>query len=109
MGATYICVCHAQECQFALTVCTHGTLRNSCVMCTDDGGRGLASSPGPAQNLGKGPGHTCKNFRMCCVSSLCLEWRNHVCPLPITTFLTREGSRLVPRPLKIGTRLADFS
>ena len=29
-----------------------------------------------------------------------MEWRNHVRPLPITTFLTHEGSRLVPRPLK---------
>ena len=65
-----------------------------------NGGRGLALSPGPAQNLGKGPGHTCKNFHMCCVSSLRLECRNHVRPLPITTFLTCEGSRLVPRPLK---------
>ena len=87
-----------------MSICTHCLhsrhAQNSCVTCTDDGGRGVASSPGPAQNLGKGPGHTWKNFRMCCVSSLRLEWRNHVRPLPITTFLTREDSRLVPRPLK---------
>ena len=25
----------------------------------------LASSPGPTQKLGKGPGYTCKPFRMC--------------------------------------------
>ena len=33
----------------------------------------LASSPGPTQKSGKGPGVTCKYSRMCCVSSLCLE------------------------------------
>ena len=33
----------------------------------------LASSPGPTQKSGKGPGVTCKNSRMCCVSSLRLE------------------------------------
>ena len=34
---------------------------------------GVASSPGPAQKLGKGPGVTCKDSHMRCVSSLCLE------------------------------------
>ena len=34
------------------------------------GGLIVASSPGPAQKLGKGPGHT---SCMCCVSILCLE------------------------------------
>ena len=63
----------------------------------------LALSPGPTQNrLGKQSGHTCKNSRMCCISSLHLEQRNHVRPLPITTFLTREDSRLIPRPFKNG-------
>ena len=33
----------------------------------------VASSPGPAQKSGKGPGVTCKNSRMCRVSSLRLE------------------------------------
>ena len=27
----------------------------------------------PPKKLGKGPGHTCKNSHMCCVSSLSLE------------------------------------
>ena len=30
----------------------------------------VASSPGPTQKSGKGPSVTCKNSRMCCVSSL---------------------------------------
>ena len=68
--------------------------------CGEPGGRAseLASSPGSVQKSGKGPGHTCKNSRMCCVSSLHLESRNHVRPLPITKFLKRESSRLVSRP-----------
>ena len=33
----------------------------------------VASSPGPAQKSGKGPGVTCKNSRTCCASSLRLE------------------------------------
>ena len=33
----------------------------------------LASSPGPTQKSGKGPGVTCKNSCMCWVSSLHLE------------------------------------
>ena len=37
------------------------------------GGSGVASSPGPTQKSGKGPGVTCKDSRMCCVSSLRLE------------------------------------
>ena len=41
-----------------------------------------------------------QNSHMCCVSSLRLEYRNHVCPLPITEFLTRESGRLVPRPFE---------
>ena len=41
----------------------------------------LASSPGPSQKLGKGPGHTYKISCMYCVSSLGLEWTNHVRPL----------------------------
>ena len=57
----------------------------------------LASSPAPVQKSGKGPGHLCKNSRMCCVSNLCLEKRNHIPPLPITKFLKHESSRLVPR------------
>ena len=36
---------------------------------------------------------------MCCVSSLHLEWRNHVLPLPITTFLTCEGGLVAFRLL----------
>ena len=50
----------------------------------------------------KGSGHTCKIPRMCCISSLHLESRNHICPLPITNFLTREDSRLVPRSFENG-------
>ena len=30
----------------------------------------IASSPGPTQKSGKGPGVTCKNCHVCCVSSL---------------------------------------
>ena len=33
----------------------------------------LALSPGPTQKSGKGPGVTCKDSCMCCVSSLRLE------------------------------------
>ena len=33
----------------------------------------VASSPGPTQKLGKGPGVTCEDSCMCCVSSLHLE------------------------------------
>ena len=33
----------------------------------------VASSLGPTQKSGKGPGHTCKTSHMCCVSSLHLE------------------------------------
>ena len=52
-----------------------------------------ASSPCPTQTLGKGPGHTCKNSRMCCVSSLCLE------SPPITKFLTHD---VIQRPFENG-------
>ena len=52
--------------------------------------------PRPHSKMGKGPGHTCKNFCMYCVSSLCLEYIGKSCS-PIT-FLTHEGSRLIPRP-----------
>ena len=62
----------------------------------------LALSPDPAQKLGKGPGHPCKNSYVCCVSSLRLEYRIHVHPLPITKFLTHKSSRLVPRPFENG-------
>ena len=43
--------------------------------------------PRPCQKLGKGPGVTCKDSRMCCVSSLRLEQRNHIRRLPIIIFL----------------------
>ena len=36
----YVCVCHAQECQFALTVGTHDHVHAQKLTCTDDGGRG---------------------------------------------------------------------
>ena len=48
---------------------------------------------------------TLAKFRMCCVSSLHLAQRNHVCPLPITKFLTHESSRLVLRPFNKASRL----
>ena len=38
-----------------------------------DSDKAVASSPGPTQKSGKGPGVTCKYSRMCCVSSLRLE------------------------------------
>ena len=60
------------------------------------------------QKSGKGPGHTCNNSHMCCVSNLHLEQTNHISSLPITNFLISEGGRLIPRPFKMGTRLADF-
>ena len=97
----YVRMCMSRSGMSICTHCLHSQHAQKLMhTCTEDGGRGLALSPGPAQNLGKGPGHTCKNFCMCCVSSLRLKWRNHIRPLPITTFLTHEGSRLVPRPLK---------
>ena len=46
-------------------------LANSLI--TLDSSQELASSPGSTQKLGKGPGVTCKDSCMCCVSSLCLE------------------------------------
>ena len=54
----------------------------------------LASSPGPTQKLGKGPGHTCKNSCMYCVSTL-FGVDKSCSPV---TFLTHEGSSLIPRP-----------
>ena len=54
----------------------------------------LASSPGPTRKLGKGPGHTCKTSRMYCVSTLFGVDKSSS---PIT-FLTHEGSMLIPRP-----------
>ena len=45
------------------------------------------------QKLGKGPG---LNFRICCVSSLHLEWTNHVIQL-------HESSNPIPRPIENGT------
>ena len=64
------------------------------------GGLEVASSP----KIGKRTWCYLQEFLY--VLCLRLEKRNHVCPLPITKFLTRESSRLVP---KMGTRLAYFS
>ena len=37
-------------------------------------------------------------------SSLHLEQRNNIRPLPISRFLTREGSRLIPRTFEYGNK-----
>ena len=58
-----------------------------------------ASTPGPAQKSGKGPGHTCKIPRMCWVSIMCksrvlctkgvTEYGNRSCQLGATKRETR--------------------
>ena len=50
--------------------------------------------PRPHSEMEKGPGHTCKNSCMYCVSTL-FGVEESCSPI---TFLTREGSRLIPRP-----------
>ena len=56
--------------------------------------------------FGKGPGHTCKNSRMCCVGSLRLEQRNRIQPINyqlLNLILTCEGGRLIPRSFENGS------
>ena len=59
----------------------------------------LASSPGPAQKLGV----TLAKIPVCAVSAV-FVWSRGIMFVhrQLTTFLTREGSRLVLRPLKNG-------
>jgi len=65
----------------------------------------LASFPDPAQNWEKGL-VTLAKILICAVSAV-FVWGRGITfgPLPITTFLTHEGSRLVPKPFEMETRL----
>ena len=62
----------------------------------------LASSPCPTQNRGKGL-DTLAKIPVYAVSSLFLEYRNHICPLPITKFLTGEVVESFQNHMKMGT------
>ena len=53
----------------------------------------VASSPGPAQKLRKGPDHTCETFCMYC----------HQSSFGVEESI--EGSRLVPRPFENGNEV----
>ena len=49
------------------------TTRANLFKCRDMSDKAVLNAVGSTEKLGKGPGVTCKNSRMCCVSSLRLE------------------------------------
>ena len=60
----------------------------------------IALSPSPAKNWEKAWSHALAKISIRVVSAVFIG----VAALPITAFLTREDSRLVPKPFEMGTR-----
>ena len=98
VGLTVHSLPDVTSCSLMLLDCHSTSLMQSHVLISDV----QPCLQAPPIKSGKGPSVTCKHSRMCCVSSLHLEQRNHVRPLPITKFLTRESGRVVPRPFENG-------
>ena len=106
---TYVCVCHAQECQFALT-CTQ---RSSCVTCTDTRAYRMPSlaiedreerrflTMEDEQHNTAGPPQRMRFAESLPICTMCMAWREASCACVVLVYLLRADQEIMMNLIQV--------